>query len=377
MARARHAYTDPARGTRLQRVLADAGVASRRHCEALIESGVVTVNGDVVDTLPAWVDASQDRIEVNGQPIRRRREQLIYVMLYKPRGTVSTNRDPEGRPRAIDLVEHPSGVRLYPVGRLDLDSSGLLLLTNDGELANRLTHPRYEVHKGYEVMVSGRLEPEDVARLEAGIFLPERGQRGRRTERSRLTVLRRERDRTLLFMELHEGRNRQIRRMMLRLGHPVKKLCRVQMGPLRLKGLAVGEWRDLTPGEISALHRAANAMAEATAGEASPPRRGASSGGRRTDRQSSGAARSGDRRSGSAGSRTTMNNSSSSGRKKSDPRRAGAGRTDGARTGGAGRATTRTSTGRDAGPRASRGSSGRASTTRAARNERPRRSSRS
>lgn len=252
-----HSFTDDRRGPRLQRVLADAGVGSRRHCEALIEEGAVTVNGEVVDALPAWVDPMQDRIAVHGRPVRGR-ERPVYIMLYKPKGVVSTNSDPEGRRRAIDLVQHPSGVRLYPVGRLDIDSSGLLLLTNDGELANRLTHPRYEMHKVYEVTVGGLVPDGDLQHLEEGMYLPgPRGSPGAKTERSSLRILKRDRTRTMLLMELKEGRNRQIRRMLLRLGHPVKKLRRVQMGPLRLRGLAVGEWRELTSGELAELKRAA------------------------------------------------------------------------------------------------------------------------
>jgi pseudouridine synthase len=258
-----HAYNDKTRGPRLQKVLADAGVGSRRACEELIETGQVKVNGTVVDALPAWVDPETDRITVGRRRIGNR-ERPIYVMLFKPRGVVSTNRDPQGRPRAIDLVRHPAEARLYPVGRLDLDSSGLLLLTNDGELANRMTHPRYEMHKTYEVTVRGSLDEAEVKRLESGIFLPDRRtSHGSRTQRSRLKLLKRDRDRTRLIMELREGRNRQIRRMMLGVGHPVKKLRRIQMGPLRLKGLRPGEWRELTSGEIAALKRAAYA----------PPRR--------------------------------------------------------------------------------------------------------
>lgn len=294
--RKRHEFTDASRGERLQRVLADAGVGSRRHCEALIEAGAVTVNGQVVDSLPAWVDAATDRVVADGRPIRRALERPVYIMLNKPRGVVSTNSDPEGRPRAIDLVQHPDKPRLYPVGRLDMDSSGLLLLTNDGDFANRLTHPRYEVHKGYEVVVGGLLDAAAAQRLEHGIFLPERkragaskrggaarpsaaprsavapsatgapkppvaGPHGRRTQRSTLRVLARDRDRTILYMELREGRNRQIRRMMLQLGHPVKKLKRVCMGPLQLRGLGIGEWRELTGRELTALRKAASAEA--------------------------------------------------------------------------------------------------------------------
>jgi pseudouridine synthase len=216
---------------------------------------MVSVNGELVDALPAWVDPAKDHITVEGRPIKRSRRN-IYVMLFKPRGTVSSNSDPEGRTRAIDLVHHPDKPRLFSVGRLDVDSSGLLLLTNDGEFANRLTHPRYGVHKGYEVTVGARIEQEDIARLEKGIFLSGRGSASR-TSRSKLTIIKRDRDRTLLYMELREGRNRQIRRMLARLGYPVKKLRRVRLGTLNLKGLAPGDWRELSAGELTTLRRAA------------------------------------------------------------------------------------------------------------------------
>lgn len=251
-----HSFSLDTRGPRLQRVLADAGYGSRRACEELIESGSVKVNGELVDALPAWVNPNEDTIVVNGKALKPP-ERHIYIMLFKPRGVVSTNSDPEGRVRAIDLVKHPANSRLYPVGRLDLDSSGLLLLTNDGELANRLTHPRYEVHKGYEVTVGGSLTDEEVKKLEAGIFLHDREGEGKRTSQTCLTIRKRDRERTMLYMELREGRNRQVRRMLLRVGHPVKKLRRIRMGPLDLKGLAVGEWRELTSKELSMLRKAA------------------------------------------------------------------------------------------------------------------------
>ncbi|MBL9150389.1 MAG: rRNA pseudouridine synthase [Phycisphaerae bacterium] len=253
-----HSYALDTRGPRLQKVLAEAGYGSRRACEELIESGSVTVNRQVVDSLPAWVNPDEDVICVHGRPLKRK-EKHVYIMLFKPRGVVSTNSDPEGRTRAIDLVKHPDRPRLYPVGRLDLDSSGLLLLTNDGELANRLTHPRYEVHKGYEVVVGGSLTDEEVAKLEEGIFLAEKDGDGSRTRETQLTLLKRDRTRTMLYMELREGRNRQVRRMLLKVGHPVKKLRRVRMGPLQLKGLAVGEWRELTAKELRELRAAARA----------------------------------------------------------------------------------------------------------------------
>jgi 23S rRNA pseudouridine2605 synthase len=251
-----HSFTLDTRGPRLQRILADAGYGSRRACEELIESGAVRVNGELVDSLPAWVSPALDTVVVNGKPLKQP-ERHLYIMLFKPRGVVSTNSDPEGRVRAIDLVKHPARPRLFPVGRLDLDSSGLLLLTNDGELANRLTHPRYEVHKGYEVTVGGALTDAEVKKLEAGIFLHDRAGEGKRTSETQLRILKRDRTRTMMYLELREGRNRQVRRMLLRVGHPVKKLRRIRMGPLELKGLAVGEWRELTAKELALLRKAA------------------------------------------------------------------------------------------------------------------------
>ncbi len=261
MPKSDHPFTDAARGVRLQKFLADAGVASRRRCEEMIAEGLVEVNGTLVASLPAWIDPVKDEVVADGRRVRRD-SRVAYVLLFKPKGVVCTNSDPEGRSCAVDLVEHPSGLRLYPVGRLDMDSSGLLLMTNDGELANRLTHPRYEMHKGYEVTVAGQLSDDDLARLERGVFLSD-GERGpgRKAKAGRLDVIARDRQKTILYMELFEGRNRQIRRMLLALGHPVKKLRRVKMGPLRLKGLAVGEWRDLTAEELDQVRRDAFADA--------------------------------------------------------------------------------------------------------------------
>ncbi len=263
-----HGFADKSRGIRLQKALADAGVAARRECEDLVLEGAVTVNGQVVDTLPAWVDPASDRIEVFGRPLRKP-ESHHYIVLFKPRGTVCTNSDPEGRPRAIDLVQHPSRPRLYCVGRLDLDSSGLIVLTNDGEFANRLTHPRYGVSKGYEVTLDGRLDDAAVAELERRIF----GARGRHERESSMRLLKREKDRTVVAIELCEHRNLQIRPLMLELGHPVKKLRRTSFGPLRLKGLGVGEWRELTTRELSDLRRASSGRKEvAAAAEPARPR---------------------------------------------------------------------------------------------------------
>ncbi|MHC4219498.1 MAG: pseudouridine synthase [Planctomycetota bacterium] len=250
-------FADPARGIRLHKALADAGVASRRACERLVAEGAVEVNGIAVTTTPAWVDPARDRITVHGKRVKAPPAH-VYVMLFKPRGVVCTSADGEDRPRAIDLVKHPSKARLYPVGRLDIDSSGLLLLTNDGELANRLTHPRYHLTKVYEVTVTGQISDKDLERLERGLYLTgPGGQSAAKTARSRLKLIRRDRNRTRLRLELREGRNRQIRRMMGRVGHPVRRLRRVQIGPLKLKGLRTGEWRLLTSSELIALKRVA------------------------------------------------------------------------------------------------------------------------
>ena len=241
---------------RIQRVLADAGVASRRACEEMVLEGLVTVNGRTVSSLPAFVDAEKDDIRVSGRKIKRSRRN-VYVMLFKPRGFVCTARDPEGRKKAVDLVHHPSGTRLFTVGRLDLDSSGLLLLTDDGDLANVLTHPRYEIHKGYDVTVRGRVEEDSLEKIRRGIYLADKEGKASRTRESSVKVIRRDRDRTRLHIELREGRNRQVRRLLERVGHPVKKLRRTQLGPLKLKGLAIGEWRELSSSEVTSLKRTA------------------------------------------------------------------------------------------------------------------------
>lgn len=262
-------------------MLADLGVASRRACEAMIESGDVSVNGEPVTTLPAWV-TPQDRIEVQGRlvhdparsggrkkpaapttlgELHARRPtpeaRLVYVMLNKPRNTVSTASDPDGRRTVVDLVQHPAAARLFPVGRLDYDTTGLLLLTNDGDLTNLLTHPRYGVVKTYRAIVKGMLDDEALRQLEEGIYLADRRE-GRTEGASKaahvgLTLVKRDRDRTVLEITLKEGRNRQVRRMFAAVGCPVRKLQRLRMGPLSLKGLAVGQWRELTRDELRKL----------------------------------------------------------------------------------------------------------------------------
>lgn len=267
---------DASRGTRLQRVLAEAGVASRRTCERLIEEGHVRVNDRVVTTLPAWVDPDEDRIEVDGRRVGTR-QRLVYVMLNKPKHTISTSKDEPGSDRrtVTQLVSHPSGVRLFSVGRLDYDTTGLVLLTNDGKLAGLLTHPRYGIAKTYRATVRGRLDDDAIDRIERGVFLAERrpgkAVGAARTGEVEVEVIRRDRDRTLLAITLREGRNREVRRLLAGVGYPVKRLERVQMGPLRLKGLARGEWRELERSELQAIRRAASkASKQAQGGSAKP-----------------------------------------------------------------------------------------------------------
>lgn len=215
----------------------------------MVEEGRVTVNGQRLDGLPAWVNPETDDIRVDGQRLKRP-ERHVYVMLFKPKSVLSTNSDPEGRTLAIHLVEHPSKARLFPVGRLDIDSSGLLLLTNDGELANRLTHPRFQMHKGYEVTVGGKVTDENLRELERVVFGAARGQKA---AGGQLTVLKRDAQKSVLYMEVRESANNQLRRMLANVGYPVKKLRRVALGPLKLRGLQIGEWRDLTPQELRQL----------------------------------------------------------------------------------------------------------------------------
>jgi pseudouridine synthase len=250
---------DSGTAVRLHKYLAHAGVGSRRACEDLIAEGHVRVNGVVIDTLPAWVEPADDSVTVKGRPVAKT-ERHVYVMLYKPRNTVSTVSDPDERRTVADLVDHPSGVRLYPVGRLDYDSMGLVLMTNDGELANAVTHPRYGIHKTYRVIVRGQLTDDHIERLQRGIFLAAR-ESGKTVGAERvgaadIEVVRSERERTIVDITLTEGRNRQIRRLLASVGCHVKKLTRTRMGPLSLKGLAIGEWRELTKPELDALRKA-------------------------------------------------------------------------------------------------------------------------
>ncbi|MEO1008135.1 MAG: pseudouridine synthase [Planctomycetota bacterium] len=252
---------DGSRGERLQRVLADAGVASRRACEEIIRSGRVEVNGLIVTDLPAWADPALDDIRVDGRRVRVP-DQTTTVIFNKPPRTLTTAADEPGMDRrtVMDLVEHPEADRLFPVGRLDYDTTGLLILTNDGELANRLAHPRYQIPKTYRVLVSGVLDDDRLKALKRGVVLAHRTQ-GRtegaqRTEAIGVRVLRQDRDRTRLEMTLHEGRNREVRRVLARVGCPVRKLERIAIGPVKLGRLPRAHWRDIRPSELRNLREA-------------------------------------------------------------------------------------------------------------------------
>lgn len=237
---------------RLQKVLARAGLGSRRACEALIRDGRVRVNGTPA-TLGQRVNPAVDRIEVDGRPLQAP-EALVYLMMYKPRGVVSTVSDPHAERTVLDLVPRRT-TRLYPVGRLDKESEGLLLLTNDGTLAQRLLHPRYQMPKRYRVWVRGQVSEEALERLRRGVPLEEGI-----TAPAEVVLLRATERSSELEIVLREGRKRQIRRMAEFVGHPVTRLVRVAMGPLRLGGLRPGEVRPLTVGELAALRQAAGLM---------------------------------------------------------------------------------------------------------------------
>lgn len=241
---------------RIQKILARAGVAARRKAEDLIREGRVTVNGKVAE-LGAKADPLHDSIKLDGKRVEPAREHR-YLLLNKPKGYLTAVSDPDGRPTVIDLVPPAMRKALVPVGRLDFHTEGLLILTDDGEFANRLSHPRYGCHKTYEVKVKGIPEESQVDRLRRGIVLD-----GRRTASCRIEVLRttpqrgEEGGNAWYHVELAEGRTRQIREMFFRIGHPVQKLRRVAIGSLRDAELPVGSLRDLTEAERARLLRPA------------------------------------------------------------------------------------------------------------------------
>lgn len=228
---------------RLQKLIAQAGVTSRRNAEKLITDGKVTVDGKVITELGAKFDAAKNEIRVDGKLLKFDAEK-IYILLNKPRGYVCTAKDERGRKTVLDLVNIPE--RVFPVGRLDLNSEGLLLLTNDGELMNALIHPKFKIDKTYRAKISGELTEEKLDKLRAGIELDDG-----LTAPAEIFLL----DENLVEITIHEGRNRQIRRMFAAIGCDVKKLKRIKFAGLTLDGVKVGKFRRLTPAEIKNLKK--------------------------------------------------------------------------------------------------------------------------
>jgi 23S rRNA pseudouridine2605 synthase len=235
---------------RLNKFLAHAGVASRRHADDLIAAGRVKINGDVVRDLGTRVNPESDQVAVDDHPVRAERH--VYWAVNKPRGYLCTNHDPAGRPLALDLVPHVDQ-RVYTVGRLDEDSEGLLLLTNDGDLAQQLMHPRFGVEKTYEALVAGSPSPADLRQLLTGVWLSDGRVKARYVKR-----FKRQGDSTWLKIILAEGKNREVRRMLAKLNHKVMRLRRVAIGPVRLDRLPKGKSRKLALAEIEALRKIAN-----------------------------------------------------------------------------------------------------------------------
>jgi pseudouridine synthase len=229
---------------RLQKILSRAGVASRRAAERIMGEGRVSVNGSTVRELGTRADPAEDDIRVDGVRVRLPREP-VYLLLNKPKGVVSTRRDPEGRTTVMDLVPPVAG--LFPVGRLDVTTEGLILLTNDGAFAERVAHPRYEVARVYHAKVRGVPEPATLARLRAGVRVE-----GERLAVDQVRVLSRENN-AWLEVRLHEGKHHEVKRLLEAVGHPVSKLKRVALGPVTARGLEPGQFRSLTPHEVRAL----------------------------------------------------------------------------------------------------------------------------
>jgi pseudouridine synthase len=232
----------------LERVLSKAGLGSRTEARSWIGAGRVRVNGRLVETPDHWVDLERDRVTLDGRPVRGASK--VYLLLYKPKGYLTTHTDPQGRPTVYDLVRD-ADAWLVPVGRLDLDTTGLLIMTNDTEFAERLTNPDYKVSKTYQAKCADRLADEQIARLRQGVELSDGPTRPALVER-----LRDSGKYTHIELTIGEGRNRQVRRMVEAIGSKVVKLTRVAIGPVRIGDLQIGKWRHLTEAEVRALGRA-------------------------------------------------------------------------------------------------------------------------
>jgi len=261
---------------RIQKVLANAGVDSRRHVEQMVLEGRVMVNGKVMRDLPILIDPEKDKVIVDGEPIRLKTgrggsadhaapgARRLYYLLYKPKGVYTTNVAQGAQVRAVDLLPPNLPGRVYPVGQLDAESKGLVLMTNDGELTNLLTHPRFGVAKTYRAIVDGMISPAAIEELERSVWIadPKMG-KGFKTGRSKIEIVKRLRERSVLDITIREGRNREVRRILAQLGHRVREFTRTKMGPLTLEGLKLGQVRQLTPKEVKALWKATEVREEA------------------------------------------------------------------------------------------------------------------
>ena len=234
---------------RLSKYLADAGIASRRKSEKLISDGRVKVNGEIVREQGRLINPDLDMVEIDGTKVQA--QDKIYLMLNKPAGYLSSTFDPQGRPTVMELLKGIKG-RLYPVGRLDLDTRGLLLLSNDGDFTNLIIHPRYHIEKKYQAQVEGLITPEAVETLTRGVHLEDGP-----TAPARVKVLKCERGSTLIEIVIHEGRKRQVKRMLAAVGFPVISLSRIALAFLTLEDLPEGQYRPLRPDEVDGLRELA------------------------------------------------------------------------------------------------------------------------
>jgi 23S rRNA pseudouridine2605 synthase len=236
---------------RLNKFLAEHGVASRRRCDELIQSGQVSIDGESVTTLGTRIDPARQAVEINGFVLKPGALKRRYYLLNKPSGVVCTNEEREQRPRAVDLITDPRKGRIYTVGRLDEESKGLILLTNDGEFAQRIMHPRYGIEKTYLVRVLGKIDDPALQKIRNGIHLSEG-----RTAGARVLVHQRQRESSWLSVTIHEGMNREVRRAFARVGYKVTELKRTRIGPVTDHGLRPGRWRELTAVEVLQLRQA-------------------------------------------------------------------------------------------------------------------------
>ncbi|HEY0009288.1 MAG TPA: pseudouridine synthase [Tepidisphaeraceae bacterium] len=254
---------------RIQKLLAEAGIESRRHVEEMVLQGRVSVNGEVVMHLPVMVDPEEDEVAIDDEVVnlaRRVAKERVYVVMNKPKGVYCTNVAQGEQRRCIDLLPPQIDRRLYPVGRLDADSRGLILLTNDGELTQQLTHPRFGVAKTYTCVVDGFMKPETIERLGSGIWLSDPDHGSFKTAPTFIKMVKKSGQNSVLQITLKEGRNRQVRRMLARVGHKVRELTRVKIGPLELGNLKPGDFRPLSPRELADLRKAIARTTEKAAG---------------------------------------------------------------------------------------------------------------